>query len=825
MNLIKPVFVLLCAGALFCPSASAYYHFLRYLSRTAPFAAIPQKYDLNALVNKTVPYYVSEQGPTALAANDSVAGLISQIRLAASVWDGVDTSDLRLVFGGIGAGAPQSGPGIDIVFSDEIPPGLNALTSLQTAEPNGIFVPITRATVLLPRNLSQRPSFGEAFFLTMVHELGHALGLQHTFTSSVMSTEVTRSTTKASPLTADDIAGLSLLYPARGFTASTGSISGRVTAGADGVAMASVVAIPATGAALSVLTHPDGSFRIDGVPPGQYFVYAHPLPPLRTDEATPGNVVLPLGPDSRPFASGPAFDTVFFPGTKDPQVPVTVTAGASADNINFLVQRRTAAAISSVQTYGFIGQVTTKPPLLNRNAGRAIVVASGTGFMSSPGALVAGLSASTVGAAGGSLSTALRAYAVATAFLQLDLVFGAQTVDGAHHLLFSTANDIHVLPSAYYVTSKAPPVVQVVGASFDGAGSRVITLAGSNLDAGTRYLFDGQAAAVRSFDEQTGRAVVAPPPAASGHRASVVALNSDGQSSLHSQGNLVNTYTYDPSEPAFASVTPNALPAGSEAMIEITGTGLSLIDGLARVGFGNSDIAIQKVWVTGPNRLLANVLISPNAVPGVATLTVASGLNFAVQPAAFSIQAANPRQLGVMPPAGVQPGTSLALNVQNLPAGTTAASVSVTLNDQPVTVATVSNSQVTIQVPASLTPGPAVLRLRVGSDAAQPIVLGIDPPPPAITSVQNAGPVGRGETVTMVVSGFTLDAFTQSVLKDWVTVNLAGVDHDVTQITATAQRGVFEVQFVVKDGVASGPQQVAITQGSRSSNSVPLTIR
>ena len=43
--------------------------------------------------------------------------------------------------------------------------------------------------------------------------------------------------------------------------------------------MASVVALSLNGTAIGTLANPDGSYRIDGIPPGDYFVYTQPLPP------------------------------------------------------------------------------------------------------------------------------------------------------------------------------------------------------------------------------------------------------------------------------------------------------------------------------------------------------------------------------------------------------------------------------------------------------------------------------------------------------------------------------------------------------------------
>jgi len=141
---------------------------------------------------------------------------------------------------------------------------------------------IVRSTVTLARdtNLGAGPSYFEAYFTTAVHEIGHALGLQHTWTSSAMSQDIIRNTSRARPLDTDDIAALSLLYGKANWQADYGSISGRVTfANNQPVGLASVVAINPTGSAISALTNPDGTYRIDGVPAANYFLYVHPLPP------------------------------------------------------------------------------------------------------------------------------------------------------------------------------------------------------------------------------------------------------------------------------------------------------------------------------------------------------------------------------------------------------------------------------------------------------------------------------------------------------------------------------------------------------------------
>jgi len=79
------------------------------------------------------------------------------------------------------------------------------------------------------------------------------------------------------PLDATISAAVSLLI--RGSGVAHGNHHGTVTAGGQGVHMASVMVVRPGGSAVSALTNPDGTYRIDGIPPGTYFICVQPLPP------------------------------------------------------------------------------------------------------------------------------------------------------------------------------------------------------------------------------------------------------------------------------------------------------------------------------------------------------------------------------------------------------------------------------------------------------------------------------------------------------------------------------------------------------------------
>ncbi|MGI8989267.1 MAG: IPT/TIG domain-containing protein [Bryobacteraceae bacterium] len=724
----------LAACAFIIAPAQAYYHYIHYTSRTSPYAPVPEKFDLGALPNKTLTFFVSDSGPVQYSQNDSFPSVLGQLRQAAQAWNAVDTCDLRVAFGGLyTTGTPQASPGAEVVFED-LAPGLlgfgghTARTDTATG-PNGTFFPITRAVVHLNRDLTRLPgpNYTGNFFLVAVHEMGHALGLQHTFTSSVMSTYPTRATSLTRPLDADDMAGVSVLYPAAKFAGQTGSVTGRITANGQGLHMASVVAIASGRPAVSALTNPDGTFRIDGVPPAQYFVYAHALPPG-------ADITSPLDPNGNAIGPDGAFDTTFFPGTSDPSqaAAVSVSSGAAADIGNLAVRPRGSVPIYAVSTYSYFNQntVAVKPGYLDLTQGSGTLVAQGTGFGAN-GRTTPGLNVQILGGSA-YLPNGVRPYSPdgVNTYLALDVRLALGVTPGPQHLIFSQPDYVYVLPSGLDLVQKQPPSVSTVASNGDGT----VTVTGTNFASDSQIYFDGLPAAVGTIDSANGRAVVTPPPGASGQHSAVTVFNTDGQNSLFLQVNAPPGFTYDSTGPQSIVLNPPALPAGSEAAIDVTGVNTRFVAGQTIVGFGSDDVFVRRVFVLSPTHLLVDVSIASNAAQVATEASVISGFQVTSLPLGFQILGQNPGAPSAIPAlvnaatgqGPASPGTVVSLTGQNLLAGN-GLIPSVTLNDQPVAVSFVSANQINFQIPAQFPTGPALLKVNNGTAVSLPVAVNIEP--------------------------------------------------------------------------------------------------
>ena len=169
--------------------------------------------------------------------------------------------------------------------------------------------------------------------------------------------------------------------------------------------MASVVALSVNGTAIGTLSNPDGSYRIDGIPPGDYYVYTQPLPPPQQDENAPAAIYPPSDSAGGSFDAFTGFAGQFFPHTRDWQqaTTTTVTAGASAGNVNFDVEARTGPSIYNLDILAYLGPAGKEayvhaPSLVSGYRGWMVFDAPGT-LVPNTTKLTPGMSLSAIGPA------------------------------------------------------------------------------------------------------------------------------------------------------------------------------------------------------------------------------------------------------------------------------------------------------------------------------------------------------------------------------------------------------------------------------------------
>jgi hypothetical protein len=846
--------------------ASANYHFVHYAGHGAPYTPIFERFQVESQPGGVVAYFIQEP-PSSLqfSKDDAFPSLVSQIRAAAEVWNSVGTSTFRFEFGGMATPKiTMNTPAVLVSFDEELPPGIIALGGPITrgdiaTDSNGKpFVPIIQSSLAIGTDLrspnesdsSSGPSWSDRLFLTLVHELGHAAGLQHTWTSGVMSTEITRAMTKAHPLGADDIAGISMLYPSAVWAANSGTITGQVTLGDQGVNLASVVALTAMGEAISTLTNPDGTYELSGLSAGAYQVYVHTVPPsLPSELLQPVNLVLPTD-DQGPVALSPAFNTIFQTGTASPGDPVQVTAGQATAGVNFSVTQRASVSIYDVQTYSYFwndavqAYDTAKPAtfLLGDNSG-PYAVAAGQGLLAANGTSPApGLGVSVLGAPDMIGAGAVKSYPYAPGYLEFDLSLSAQTVPGPRHLVFTRNGETEILPSALLLSSTAPPSISKVEQNSDGS----VTISGSGLGVGTRILFDGAPAAVgRELD---GTATVMPPPAQPGASAAVVALSPSGlDSSSFAPSAAPPAFRYADNGSPSIQVTPNGVPAGSDAVLDLTGANVDFAVSGLRLGFGTSDIVVRHIWLLSAQHAKIEVSVSPTAQRGSTTLTLMAGLQLVESPLSFTIMEPSTLpwvRVADVAPSSVPPGLPysypLYLPIENVPVNSVAANFSAAIETQAgetrVGVLSFLNGPILVNLPPNLAPGPLTLKLTYNGMPLIPVAIDVSAANPQILQADSSVTGDAYSDTSPAYPGDLVAILVVNLAADIAPVDLSGVSVSLGALAQTVYAAqllplapnIYRVQFKLDPGAqlqgGGGRLPITVAAGARVSASYEVLV-
>ena len=253
-------------------------------------------------------YFISDRPGNGVTAMD----LLAATERATATWSGVPSASVRFAFQAMTT-APAEGIDGKTVLGFIDRPDLDRVlgsTSFMIDTATGeiaeadIFFNSRFAFSVAPNGQADRVDLESI----VLHELGHLLGLGH---SAIGETErnssggrrvigsgsvmfpvaMTAGATADRALQADDIAGISDLYPA-GQILDTGGIVGRVTKNGHGVMGAHVVAFnPETGILVGNFTlTTDGEFVIARLPSGPYILRAEPIDDADPDSFFPGAI-------------------------------------------------------------------------------------------------------------------------------------------------------------------------------------------------------------------------------------------------------------------------------------------------------------------------------------------------------------------------------------------------------------------------------------------------------------------------------------------------------------------------------------------------------
>lgn len=242
-----------------------------------------------------VRYFVSDTGVPGVTATD----FQEAVGRAFAVWQAVPTASITYQLAGVTSASPGSDDGSSVLGFRSRPDLDRVLAStsfLVDSSTGAVIESDIFFNSAFPWSVAPAGETGRYDLESVaVHEIGHFSGLGHSALGEtelvaggrrVLAAEAVMFPIAFAPgsvlgraLKADDIAGISDLYPDGDFNTSSGSLSGRVTKDGQALFGAHVVAFnPATGVMVAGFTlNEQGQFSIAGLPPGVHVVRVEPI--------------------------------------------------------------------------------------------------------------------------------------------------------------------------------------------------------------------------------------------------------------------------------------------------------------------------------------------------------------------------------------------------------------------------------------------------------------------------------------------------------------------------------------------------------------------
>ncbi|MYE13941.1 MAG: hypothetical protein F4X99_20255 [Gammaproteobacteria bacterium] len=221
--------------------------------------------------------------------------LLPSVEESLDTWTRVSSADVRWRVDGILAGTQVGRDDRNTVSAEETEDFAGQARGWSLRRGGGPWERIECDVVLSTDYVERLAGSNDNRLNTLLHEFGHCLGLQHAATtptirwdwrwtdSSIWQKDPQMSYGRDidSSLTEDEVIGASLLRPAQGWQRSTGSISGRVRHESGAARFVSVHVLRNEGGrarpGVQVFTDEDGGFLVEGLAPGEYVVWVHPM--------------------------------------------------------------------------------------------------------------------------------------------------------------------------------------------------------------------------------------------------------------------------------------------------------------------------------------------------------------------------------------------------------------------------------------------------------------------------------------------------------------------------------------------------------------------